>query len=337
MRSPLADIFLPQDELPHGQTSQTPRQERKSRPAGLSILENVPLARYTRFEVGGPARILADAANEDALREVLGAIEQSGEQYAVIGGGTNLVASDQGYPGVVVRYTNAALEFLGDTVQVAAGAVLQDLVDASIAHGLKGLETMTGIPGWVGGAVYGNAGAYGHSIQERVTGVRFLERGCVREISNADCEFVYRESRFKSRKDWVILSVTLQMESADAEELRASSAEILKIRNEKYPPSMRCAGSIFKNLLWRDLPEAVRAQVPAAAVREGKVPSAYFLEQAGAKGMRRGRVCVADYHANLIYNEGGGTAHEVVELITELKRRVRDRFGMDLEEEVQFL
>jgi UDP-N-acetylmuramate dehydrogenase len=327
MRSPLADMLLPQDPL----------AQRTARPAGLSVLENVPVARYTRFEVGGPARILADAASEAALTEVLSAIEESGERYAIIGGGTNLVAGDQGFPGVVVRYTNAALEFAGDTVKVAAGAVLQDLVDASIARGLKGLETMTGIPGWVGGAVYGNAGAYGHSIQERVASVRFLERGCVREISNADCEFAYRESRFKRRKDWVILSVTLRLESANAEELRATAGGILKIRNEKYPPTMRCAGSIFKNLLWSELPEAVRARVPAAVVREGKVPSAYFLEQAGAKGLRRGGVCVADYHANLIYNQGGGTAQEVGELIAELKLRVHDRFGLDLEEEVQFL
>jgi UDP-N-acetylmuramate dehydrogenase len=222
-------------------------------------------------------------------------------------------------------------------VKAAAGAVLQDLVDASIARGLKGLETMTGIPGWVGGAIYGNAGAYGHSIQERVASVRFLEHGCVREISNTDCEFAYRESRFKRRKDCVIVSVTLQLESADAEELRATASGILKIRNEKYPPAMRCAGSIFKNLLWLDLPEAVRALVPAAVVREGKVPSAYFLEQAGAKGLRRGGVRVADYHANLIYNKGGGTSQEVSELIAELKHRVHGRFGLDLEEEVQFL
>jgi len=320
-------MLLPQDPL----------AQRTSRPAGLSILENVPLARYTRFEIGGPARILADAASEAALTEVLSAIEESSERYAIIGGGTNLVAGDQGYPGVVVRYINAALEFAGDTVKVAAGAALQDLVDTSIARGLKGLETMTGIPGWVGGAVYGNAGAYGHSIQERVVSVRFLERGLVREISNADCEFAYRESRFKRRKDWVILSVTLRLESANAEELRATASGILKIRNEKYPPTMRCAGSIFKNLLWSELPEAVRALVPAAVVREGKVPSAYFLEQAGAKGLRRGGVCVADYHANLIYNQGGGTAQEVGELIAELKHRVNDQFGLDLEEEVQFL
>src|SRR5579863_4036979 len=120
MRSPLADIFLPQDQLP-----QDPLTQRKARPAGLSILENVPLSRYTRFEVGGPARILADAATEAALTEVLRAIEESGEQCAIIGGGTNLVAGDRGYPGVVVRYTNAAVEFVGDTVNVAAGAVLQ--------------------------------------------------------------------------------------------------------------------------------------------------------------------------------------------------------------------
>src|SRR5882724_7358789 len=181
MRSPLADMLLPQGPL----------AQPASRPAGLSVLENVPLARYTRFEIGGPARILADAASEAALIEVLSAIEESGERYTIIGGGTNLVAGDQGYPGVVVRYTNAALEFAGDTVKVAAGAMLQDLVDASIARGLKGLETMTGIPGWVGGAVYGNAGAYGHSIQERVASVRYLEHGSVREISNADCEFAY--------------------------------------------------------------------------------------------------------------------------------------------------
>ena len=278
MRSPLADIFLPQDQLP-----QDPLARGKARPAGLSILENVPLARYTRFEVGGPARILADAANEAALTEVLNAIEESGEKCAIIGGGTNLVAGDGGYPGVVVRYTNAALEFTSDTANVAAGAVLQDLVDASIARGLKGLETMTGIPGWVGGAVYGNAGAYGHSIQERVASVRFLERGRVREISNADCAFAYRESRFKRCKDWVILSASLRLESADAEELRAAANGILKIRNEKYPPTMRCAGSIFKNLLWGDLPETVRALVPAAVVREGQGSVGAF------SGTRRGQ------------------------------------------------
>jgi len=305
--------------------------------AGLTILENAPLARYTRFAVGGPAKILADASTETALTEALHEIRESGKPYTVMGGGTNLVAADEGYAGVVLRYTNSAIEFVAATVRVAAGAVLQDLVDASIAHGLKGLETMTGIPGWLGGAIYGNAGAYGHSIHERVSSVRYLQGECVHEIGNAACGFAYRESVFKRRKDWIVLSATLQLEPADADELHATASGILKVRNEKYPPTMRCAGSIFKNLLWADLPAAVRAQVPATVVREGKVPSAYFLEQAGAKGLVRGGVRVADYHANLIYNEGGGTAREVHELIADLKRRVHDRFGLDLEEEVQYV
>ena len=119
--------------------------------------------------------------------------------------------------------------------------------------------------------------------------------------------------------------------------LRSSADDILKIRNEKYPPAMRCAGSIFKNLLLGDLSGSVRAQVPERVIREGKVPSAYFLEQAGAKGLVNGGIRVADYHANLIYNTGGGTAEQVRALIELLKRRVRERFGLDLEEEVQFV
>jgi UDP-N-acetylmuramate dehydrogenase len=305
--------------------------------AGLTIQQNAPLASYTRFAVGGPVRLLADASTEAALTEALREIRETAEPHTVMGGGTNLVAADEGYAGAVLRYTNSSIEFAGDTVRVAAGAVLQDLVDASIAGGLKGLETMTGIPGWVGGAVYGNAGAYGHSIHERIASVRYLEGECVHEIANAACEFAYRESIFKRRKDWIVLSATLQLESADADDLRAAAAGILKIRNEKYPPTMRCAGSIFKNLLWDDLSDAVRAQVPSGVIREGKVPSAYFLEQAGAKGLARGGVRVANYHANLIYNEGGGTAREVRELIADLKRRVRDRFGLNLEEEVQYI
>ena len=257
MRSPMADLFLPQDRLP-----------RKARPAGLSVLENVPLAGYTRFEVGGPARILADAANEAALTQVLGAIEETGEQYAIIGGGTNLVASDRGYPGVVVRYTNSALEFAGDTVNVAAGAVLQDLVDASIARGLKGLETMTGIPGWVGGAVYGNAGAYGHSIQERVTR-RALSRKrfAARNLGNAACDLAYRESRFKRHKECVILSVTLRLEFAHAEEMRATAGGIFKDPQRKnIRPRCAACRQHLQEPLWHELPEAVRALVPAAEV-----------------------------------------------------------------------
>jgi len=237
----------------------------------------------------------------------------------------------------VLRFTGAEIQIDGKAVHAAAGAELQNLVDDCIARGLRGLETMTGIPGSVGAAVYGNAGAYGHSINERIRQVRFLHGAKMRVFQNTACEFRYRESVFKRHKDWIILNLELSMDEAPAEELRKTANDILKIRLEKYPPIMKCAGSIFKNLIFAELPESVRRQVPERVIREGKVASAYFLEQVGAKGMEKGGIRVADYHANLIYNAGQGTAGELCQVIEELKARVRQRFGLALEEEVQYV
>ena len=127
------------------------------------------------------------------------------------------------------------------------------------------------------------------------------------------------------------------MDSAPAHALRNIAAGILEIRMAKYPPSMKCAGSIFKNLIFAELPERVQRQVPERVIREGKVPSAYFLEQVGAKGIVNGEIRVADYHANLIYNQGHGSARQLCEIIQDLKSRVREQFGLELEEEVQYV
>jgi UDP-N-acetylmuramate dehydrogenase len=301
----------------------------------VQLFVNAPLARYTRFEIGGQARMLANVSTVDALAETLQLAKSSGTPKAVIGGGTNLIADDEGFPGVVVRYVAKNIEIEGTRVRVEAGAALQDLVDQTIDAGLKGLETMTGIPGWVGGAIYGNAGAYGHSIQECVESVRYFDGSETRELRSNEVNFAYRDSIFKSCKNWVVLDAILKLHPADAAELRATAVGILKIRNEKYPPTMRCAGSIFKNLLFSELPAGV--QVPEKVVREGKVPSAYFLEAVGAKGMAIGDLRVADYHANLIYNEGNGTARDLWHLIETLKVGVFEKFGVRLEEEVQAL
>jgi UDP-N-acetylmuramate dehydrogenase len=299
----------------------------------VQLFVNAPLERYTRFEIGGPARMLANVSTIQALQETLQLAKTSGTPHAVIGGGTNLIVDDAGFPGVVVRYVPKNIQIDGCKVRVEAGAVLQDLVDKTIDAGLKGLETMTGIPGWVGGAIYGNAGAYGHSIQECVESVRFFDGSAVRELWSNKLDFSYRNSVFKSFKDWVVLDAVLKLEQADSAELRSTADGILRIRNEKYPPTMKCAGSIFKNLLLADLPPGV--MVPGKVVREGKVPSAYFLEAAGAKGLAIGGLRVADSHANLIYNEGSGTARDLWHLIETLKVGVWEKFGVRLEEEVQ--
>ncbi len=305
---------------------------------GLHVEEHAPLSAYTRFGLGGPARFLIDAWEPDAFLEALSHTRSSGLPYVVLGGGSNLLVSDRGYNGTVVRYRGSRLGMAGGDVTVESGAELQSLVDFTIEEGRSGLHTMTRIPGWVGAALYGNAGAYGHSIMESVHRVRFHDGVGERWFSNAECQFAYRESVFKRRKDWIILSAEMRMREADPAVMRVEANEIQAARDAKYPPTMKCAGSIFKNCLFRELPQAAAAEVPPKLVRDGKIPSAWFLEQVAAKGIRRGDIQVADYHANLIYNDGpNATAADVRAVIAELKQRVFERFAFWLEEEVQYV
>ncbi len=303
----------------------------------LMLLVNVPLSAHTRFRIGGPAAVLCDAPDTGAFTESLKTVQQLCLPRIVIGGGTNLIVSDHGFDGAVLRYTGSRVARNGMTLRIESGAILQDVVDHSIGLGFKGLETMTGIPGYLGGAIYGNAGAYGHSVDELIETVDVTDGERVIRLNKTECRFGYRDSTFKSHKEWVILSADLRFQEGDPNELATAAREIRTIRDAKYPPQMRCAGSIFKNVFFAELPARVQAEIPSNVVREGKVPSAWFLEQIGAKGMRRGDIQVAGYHANLVYNDGTGTAADLVAIVQELKRRVCDRFGFDLEEEVQYI
>jgi UDP-N-acetylmuramate dehydrogenase len=304
---------------------------------GLDVRARVPLREYARFGIGGDAALFADAWSEAAFVEAFAIAKASGLRHAVLGGGSNLIVADEGFDGIVLRYRANRVGGDDGAVTAEAGAELQSAVDFTIEHGLAGLHTMTRIPGWVGGAIYGNVGAYGHSIMESVERVRFFDGTGVRWATNAECEFAYRESVFKRNKDWIVFEATFRLPAADRAELRRQAGEIQRIRDEKYPMAMKCAGSIFKNCIHAKLPEEAARAVPANVVREGKVPSAWFLEQVGAKGMRRGDIQVAHYHANLIYNDGNGRASDVCAIVDELKDRVARRFGFVLEEEVQYV
>jgi len=305
--------------------------------AGVDVELNVPLARLARFGMGGPAAVLAEAKDPVAFMAALEGVRESGCPWVVLGGGTNLIADDAGYAGVVLRFRGRRLMVRGKTIWVEAGAELEALVDASVEAGLDGLHTMKRIPGWVGGAIYGNAGAYGHSIHEFIERVQYIEDGKEHTVDGAACEFAYRHSAFKLHKNRVVIAAELRLPAGDADALRARADEIQRIRDAKYPPTMRCAGSIFKNFVAAQLPAAALARVPEKVIIEGKVPAAWFLEQVGAKGMRRGDIQVAGYHANLIYNDGVGTSADFRALVDELKRRVREEFGVTAEEEVQYL
>ena len=303
----------------------------------IQILPSEPLAHHTRFGLGGPARLLVDARRPASLHQALAALRASQHPFLLIGGGTNLIVADSGFDGVVLRYRGDELRQNHHQVTIGSGADLEQLVDASIAAGLSGMECLKRIPGWVGAAVYGNAGAYGQQISDHLTSVAFHDGLAVRQWSREECGFRYRSSRFKDHRDWVILEATFALQPGDPAALAAKAEQIRATRDEKFPPALRCAGSIFKNLILAELPDATQARIPLAMVKVGKVPAAWFLEQVGAKGFTRGGIRVADYHANLVYNQGSGRAAELVELIDELKRRVTREFGIVLQEEVQYV
>jgi len=306
-------------------------------PKEISIRENEPLSRHTRFGLGGPALFLVDLSNTEAFPAVLAAIEETGLPLITLGGGSNLIVSDSGFDGIVLRFTGKSITRKDGKTIAESGVFWQDLVDFHTNLALTGMERMTGIPGWFGGALYGNAGAYGQTIMDFVESVRVYDGHQFRDIPNSDCGFAYRTSGFKFRKDWILLSARIQLAPGDPIEIRQTANEILTTRNEKFPPTLKCAGSIFKNLFVAKLPEKALNRVPPGIMRAGKVPSAWFLEQIGSKGMKNGGIEVASYHANLISNTGNGTSFEVCQLIDTLKSLVFNEFDLMLEEEVQYI
>ena len=287
----------------------------------MKVLENILLASYTTLGVGGPARWLVEVENRNEILEIRDWVEEKGVEWMVIAGGSNLLVSDEGYGGLVIV-----------NKLPGSGMMLNDLVDQMNDLGLAGMECLAGIPGTVGGAVYGNAGAYGQTISDHLVGVTTLSGYWPKE----KCEFSYRESVFKKNKE-IILEVKFELPRGDKDVLIAKSNEIRELRKKKYPPEMKCPGSFFMNLWFDQLPEEVQKQIPKEKVKGGKVAAGYLLEQIGAKGRKLGGAAVAEYHGNLIYNAGGAKAGEVWELAKQLQREVKEKFGVSLVPEVQLV
>jgi UDP-N-acetylmuramate dehydrogenase len=242
------------------------------------------------------------------------------------------VFGETGFPGLVLRNEIGGVEIEGREISVGAGESLSELIRRSNQAGLAGLERMYGIPGTVGGAVVGNAGAYGQEIGPSVVQTEVWEDGRVLSLSGSELAFAYRSSALKGRRGAFLLRCRLRLVEGAQEDLQATSDEILATRLAKFPADLKCPGSFFKNVPLDRLPP--EARVPADFVVHGKVPAGRLLEAVGAQGQRRGGAVVATYHGNLVVNEGAATADDVLTLTSELADRVLDRFGVRLEREV---
>lgn len=302
----------------------------------VTIEEYITLAPHTTFGIGGRARYFIHVTNEQDLSDALTFSKERSLPHCILAGGSNIVFSDDDFNGLVIKVGFDFIEHEGQCVTVGSGTTLAALIARCISLGLSGLEPLSGIPGTVGGAIVGNAGAYGRTISEVLVAVRYYDAGEIQTISTEECSFGYRSSVFKNRQG-IIISAALALTAGDTQALAVESARIIALREKKYPPGLRCPGSFFKNVLYSSLSPTQRAAIDSTKVIEGKVPAGYLLESVGACGLRYGALSVAPYHGNLIINEGGAHAVEVRTLATELKKRVWERFGISLEEEVRYL
>lgn len=277
------------------------------------------MAGHTTFRIGGPADCFVELENEEQLKLVRRYLGMAGIAHFVLGNGSNLLVSDDGYRGVVLQIGQkmSRIRAEGQCIVAQAGATLSQVARTAMEHGLTGLEFAAGIPGTVGGGVVMNAGAYGGEMSQVVTLVRVVSReGEILSLENETMEFGYRTSVIKS-SPFVVTEVAFGLEQGDAKAIREKMEELAARRREKQPLEYPSAGSAFKR-------------------PEGDFAGRLIME-AGLRGLQIGGARVSDKHCGFIVNMGSASAQDVRELMERIQSRVRERFHVDLEPEVIFL
>jgi UDP-N-acetylmuramate dehydrogenase len=284
----------------------------------------VPLSSLTTLRIGGPALGLAWLRNSEDARRFLENARDAEIPAVCLGGGSNVLADDRGFCGLVGVMSDGTLEIRGDTVRAGAGIPFDELVVGSLRAGLTGLEFASGIPGSLGGALVGNAGCYGHEIGEFLReAVVLREDGCIETVGPEAFAFAYRHTAFKERRD-LVLEAVLTLGRGDVAAALAERADHLASRRAKHPVDLPCAGSWFKNL-------------PPAEPGGRRQPAGALLESVGAKRLRVGNAGVFAGHANIIVNLGCARSDDVLALAAAMRAAVQERYGIRLEAEVRHL
>lgn len=279
------------------------------------IQEGVRLAPFTTFRIGGKAQYFFVASSTQDIVQAVQSAKEADIPFFLLGGGSNILVSDNGFPGLVIKNEARDIQWPESRgrVIVDAGVSWGALTFFAHKQGYTGLEPLMHIPGTLGGAVRGNAGSFGKETKDILVRVHALRDGILSWIGRDECEFSYRESIFK-KKPWVIVQVELQLEEGDVAAGKKMLKKFLERRRMSQPLDMPCPGCFFKN------PEGLFASK--------------LIDDCGLKGFHIGQVRVSQKHANFIENLGGGTAAEVDSLVGEIKKRVQERFNVTLKEEV---
>ncbi len=346
----------------------------------MEIRKNIPLAQYTTLKIGGAAKFFVEAKNEEEILEALKFAKEKHLPVFVLGGGSNILVSDKGFDGLVIKIHNTQHTIHNTSIECGAGCQLSTIVNESVKAELAGLEWAAGIPGTVGGAVRGNAGAFGGEISDCVELIRVIKipnfsktrlfpdgslasvipqsqvfdtnkgsnfslpplaRGGIfqgRTLKSQECKFAYRDSIFKQNPNLIILSAVLRLKKGNSKKSQQRVKEILASRKEKQPFDFPSSGSFFKNPLIKSkkLLEEYKSDTGNEA-KDDIVPAGYLVERVGLKGKKIGGAMVSQAHGNFLVNAGNAKAEDFIILAAVIKTRVRNKFGVQLKEEVEMV
>ncbi len=303
------------------------------------VQENLPLAPTTTFKIGGEAQYFVDVRSESEVHEAIAWAKEREVRLVVLSGGSNVLVPDGGLDALVMRMSGDVYECTDGIVDAWAGTNLLALIQAMGRLGYGGWEKLAGIPGSVGGAARGNAGAFGPEIKDFVVAVRAIhsKTGETKEFVNTECDFSYRHSFFKDNREWIITRVQVRLAQGQPEKIAASIAETIAERERRHLQNVQAAGSFFMNPVAPDEIVALFEAEKGVKSREGRVPAGWLIEKAGMKGARVGGAIASLQHPNYIVNEGTATAHDVRNLAQQIKMEVFNQFGIELQEEAALL
>lgn len=307
----------------------------------IKVDQLVSLAPLTTFKVGGPAKYFTKVKNVEELKEALALAKEKSWPIFILAGGSNLIISSRGFMGLVIQVDIKLLKIRGAELTAGAANTMEELVDVSIDSELAGLEWAGGLPGTFGGAIRGNAGAFGGEIKDSIVSVTSIHHHSGKLIirKNKDCDFIYRGSIFKHQPHEVIIEATVNLKHGNKVELRKIADEHIAYRHEKHPMEFPNSGSIFKNTPVEIIPEDI-LEIFEQSIKNDPfpvVPTAKIIAVAELAGLKVGGAQISTKHTNYIINTGGATGEDIRDLINLVKQKIFDMYGIELEVEPELV
>ena len=317
----------------------------------ITIQEHIPLAQFTSIRIGGPARFFLIAKSQADIEEGIRLAQEKNLKIYFLGGGCNILFPDKGIDGLVIKLQNTELQEVANGIFTAgAGVGLGFFAQETAKKGFTGAEWCSAVPGTVGGGVYGNAGAFGGEMKDIVTEIEYIDTQHERrnmkleKLSQRECAFAYRESIFKKHPEWIIVRAKVRLRPGVVTEGQNLIKEYLAKKREGQDLGSRSAGCAFKNVkLPNDLKaiEKLRQKLEIepdeffTRTKNGIISAGYLIDRLGLKGKRIGGIEVSLKHANFLTNAGNATAEDVIMMTSLIKEKVRNHFGIQLQEEIQ--